>query len=243
MLPQIKRWIVLPVNTHDDEKSFRTGLLNVSIIVVIILLILVIIGNLLGGEIPKETLVIDGIMLVIALLLRILMFHGKIILASIGLVVFAFIIITAAIISLGTIRTPTTAAYILIIILAGLLLDYRGLILTTVLSSLAVLGLVLAENNGLLPLPNINVNITQWVTYTALFGMAGGLSTYAHLTIRSTLHSKIEEIIERKKVEKDNEKLIGELRDALAEVKKLSGLLPICANCKKRFAGFVQLIF
>ena len=34
------------------------------------------------------------------------------------------------------------------------------------------------------------------------------------------------DIIERRKVE-------GELRDALAQVKTLTGLLPICANCKK----------
>lgn len=33
--------------------------------------------------------------------------------------------------------------------------------------------------------------------------------------------------------ERDRERLIVELREALASVKTLSGLLPICANCKK----------
>ena len=41
------------------------------------------------------------------------------------------------------------------------------------------------------------------------------------------------EIAERKRAEAEREKLIVELRDALAQVKTLSGLLPICANCKK----------
>lgn len=41
------------------------------------------------------------------------------------------------------------------------------------------------------------------------------------------------EITERKKFEQDREKLIIELRDALSEVKALSGLLPICSSCKK----------
>ena len=36
-----------------------------------------------------------------------------------------------------------------------------------------------------------------------------------------------------KKAEEEKEKLIVELQEALAEVKKLSGLLPICASCKK----------
>jgi sensor domain CHASE-containing protein len=37
----------------------------------------------------------------------------------------------------------------------------------------------------------------------------------------------------RKKVEEEREEIIKELREALSEVKQLSGLLPICANCKK----------
>jgi PAS domain S-box-containing protein len=37
----------------------------------------------------------------------------------------------------------------------------------------------------------------------------------------------------RKKLEQERETLIEELKMALSEVKKLSGLLPICASCKK----------
>jgi len=39
--------------------------------------------------------------------------------------------------------------------------------------------------------------------------------------------------IERKKSEEEKEKLIAELKEALAKVKTLSGFLPICASCKK----------
>jgi len=41
------------------------------------------------------------------------------------------------------------------------------------------------------------------------------------------------DITEQVHAEKEREKLIHELEDALARVKTLSGLLPICANCKK----------
>lgn len=37
----------------------------------------------------------------------------------------------------------------------------------------------------------------------------------------------------RKKAEEERERLIEELQETLAKVKMLSGLLPICANCKK----------
>jgi PAS domain S-box-containing protein len=41
------------------------------------------------------------------------------------------------------------------------------------------------------------------------------------------------DITERKRAEQERELLIRDLRDALAKVKLLSGLLPICAACKK----------
>ena len=40
-------------------------------------------------------------------------------------------------------------------------------------------------------------------------------------------------ITERKKIEEEREMLISKLRDAIGEVKALSGLLPICSSCKK----------
>ena len=41
------------------------------------------------------------------------------------------------------------------------------------------------------------------------------------------------DITERKRAEEAREKLIAELQEALAQIKTLSGLLPICASCKK----------
>jgi len=43
----------------------------------------------------------------------------------------------------------------------------------------------------------------------------------------------LEDITERKRAEEERERLIAELQEALAKVKTLSGLLPICASCKK----------
>jgi PAS domain S-box-containing protein len=41
------------------------------------------------------------------------------------------------------------------------------------------------------------------------------------------------DITARKMAEADRERLIGELQDALSKVKTLSGMIPICASCKK----------
>jgi len=43
----------------------------------------------------------------------------------------------------------------------------------------------------------------------------------------------LHDVTARKVMERDQARLIDELQTALAEVRTLSGLLPICANCKK----------
>ena len=41
------------------------------------------------------------------------------------------------------------------------------------------------------------------------------------------------DITQRKQLEAERERLIAELQEALGKVRMLSGLLPICASCKK----------
>jgi PAS domain S-box-containing protein len=43
----------------------------------------------------------------------------------------------------------------------------------------------------------------------------------------------LHDLTERKRAEAEREKLIGELQEALGNIKTLSGLIPICAQCKK----------
>jgi PAS domain S-box-containing protein len=43
----------------------------------------------------------------------------------------------------------------------------------------------------------------------------------------------LQDITERKRLEKEREEMILTLRDALSQIKTLEGLIPICAHCKK----------
>jgi PAS domain S-box-containing protein len=60
--------------------------------------------------------------------------------------------------------------------------------------------------------------------------VAAFLSTYRE---KPAVQVIFRDITGRKQAEEEREKLILELQDALAKVKTLSGLLPICASCKK----------
>jgi len=65
-----------------------------------------------------------------------------------------------------------------------------------------------------------------WVHATIVPFMGEDGKPTQYLAIRT-------EITKRKQVEQERERLIEELTGALAEVKTLSGMLPICASCKK----------
>lgn len=49
----------------------------------------------------------------------------------------------------------------------------------------------------------------------------------------SYLQAIVRDVTERKQAEAEREKIIGELQQALDNIKTLSGLIPICATCKK----------
>jgi GAF domain-containing protein len=53
------------------------------------------------------------------------------------------------------------------------------------------------------------------------------------LQMFAAIGSQIGQFTERKRAEKEREDLISQLQDALANLKTLKGLLPICASCKK----------
>lgn len=74
------------------------------------------------------------------------------------------------------------------------------------------------------------------------FYTVGGELRYAHgaaEVVRSAdgtveaVHGSMQDITERKLVDLERERLIAQLQEALAEIKTLRGLIPICAWCKK----------
>jgi PAS domain S-box-containing protein len=70
---------------------------------------------------------------------------------------------------------------------------------------------------------------------TAKGGAIPILKTVVSVTLAGRKHllESFLDITDRKEAEEEQERLIQKLRQALAEAQTLSGLLPICASCKK----------
>jgi PAS domain S-box-containing protein len=59
------------------------------------------------------------------------------------------------------------------------------------------------------------------------------VSSFYFVNEHKVIQCNIRDITERKWLEEDKQKLMDKLHEALAHIKELKGLLPICANCKK----------
>ncbi len=216
---KITRWLAPPIFENDAEKTWRASILNIAILVILLFIMLGLISNVLGGRIPITTTIIEGTMLVAFFLLRRFLFTGKITLIGTLTITFALILLTLIISSLGTIRVPSTAIFVLIILTAGLLFGRNGIITTVTISSLLVLGLILAENSGILPTPDYVVNITQWIVYVLLFTLIGALSYISHQTTTQTLEDQFKEVAARKQAE-------AELRQSETRFRQIFELSP-----------------
>ncbi|MBI5302773.1 MAG: PAS domain S-box protein [Chloroflexi bacterium] len=197
MMPLIKHWLMPPVFPDNENKTLGASLLNYALLTTATLALIILVGNVLGGRTPIAIIGADVATLLACLILRSWMHRGQVRWASAVLIGMDLIGTTVFIAMLGTIRTPTTAFFLLIVVGGGLLFDVRGIFITAILSSLAVLGLIVAQNAGVLPQPDYTVTITQWFTYTALFAFSGGLTWMALGATRHALQHADGELTKR----------------------------------------------
>lgn len=197
----ILRWVRSPVFDGDDDKTRRADLINKIAIGFLAFAFAVFIGNLVGGRTPFLAIIFNVV--AFCLLLPVLgwLRGGRLVLAQVWLLAVAFICVTGGIASLGTIRAPITSLYLAGVVVSGLLFDRRGVVYATTACSASVLGLILAENAGLLPLPDRRVGIPQWVTYTALCGFTGSLIYSLNRVTKDALARAETELGQRKLTE------------------------------------------
>jgi hypothetical protein len=130
-----------------------------------------------------------------------------------------------------------------------LLLGRRWGILALALCVVTMVAFGGAYSAGLLAIPveklvHDNTALSSWLNSAVALLMLSALLVLSQnylmrrlltaFTRSRDLTRELEtDIAKRVQAEKEREKLIHELEDALARVKTLSGFLPICANCKK----------
>ncbi len=196
----IRKWLAFP-KLEDEESTHRYLWLRIGIILGIIYLSLALPLSWTSRTVPRITIFINASVLACMLLLYLILQRGKIIFSGNALTILLYIWITSINASQGTIRTPASSTYIAMIILAGLFFKWRGILIASIASSLAIAGLIAAENAGLLPTPNYSNSCLQWFAYTFLFASTASLAFYVIRIIQKSLARTRREVEERKKIE------------------------------------------
>jgi len=211
---RLKIYLKPPVFNDDESKTRRSNILNIILLSALLLLPLGFVGAFLGKGL-HPILIVLTVWFVATLFFRWLLRRGRVLLASVGFLVICVVMVTLGDVFLGTVRTLLTSSYLLIIITAGLLLDFRGVIIIAVCSAL-IAALVAAEKGSLLPHPDFTVSITQWITFTLLIMWTTVLIRYTLRQLSRSLERSNEELAERKRAEAELAKSEERFRTAFS---------------------------
>jgi diguanylate cyclase (GGDEF)-like protein/PAS domain S-box-containing protein len=214
----IRRCFMLPTFDLASDIGRRAHLLHTIIISLFIFPIFLFFGALLGGRTPALTFAVIAVAAINALMMRYWLLKGFINLVSYYLIVSTFLFFTLATFSLGTVRSPSAAGYVIIVLIAGLLFEMRGIVLSMACASLAIALLIMAENAGLLPTPDYAVTIVQWVTLTGIFGVTGLLAYFSNSLLHDALDRSKKEIHERMGAELEMRKLLLAVEQSPASI-------------------------
>lgn len=233
MNPSIGQYFAIRATPGDPDRCQRVRLFNLCHWLCTAWLLMTVVGNILGGAIPSTlSLVMLGVV-VLGTVPYFLVRAGRLEVGATIWIVYAFVAATLGLAMLGTIRAPSLGFYLVLVICSGLVFGARALMATSLASSAAVAGLIVAENSGWLPVPDYRVSVTQWITASAFFACVGGLTYLATQQVRDALARAQSEVAERRKAEEALRQANRELQEALVNVKALKGLLPMCAWCRK----------
>ncbi|MEI7764062.1 MAG: hypothetical protein WCI85_12585, partial [Comamonadaceae bacterium] len=121
MSSKVKNWIAAPVFQGDEEKTRRAGFLNEVICINLLFAGLISVAVLLGNNVSASSTMIPVLWLVLLALGWRILHTGQITFVAFALPILCFVFLTAANISLGTVRTPTTSLYVIWILVVGML--------------------------------------------------------------------------------------------------------------------------
>lgn len=206
ILPALQRilsqgFLAPPVFPGDDERTLRAKLLNFALLANLGLVVCCMLAGLLGGRMPASVLYLEIAFVGGTLALLWWLRRGWVQFAAAALLAKGFVATTVAVAELGTIRAPVAGFYLALVVAAGILFDRRWMMVMIGLSSLAIGGLIGAENAGWLARADYTVNITQWMVSSVLLLCVGFWVAWAQGTMREALHRSEREVEERRRAE------------------------------------------
>jgi PAS domain S-box-containing protein len=210
---RLRSWLALPVFPANEEQIRVAGLLNTILLALIIGFGLVFLSTTL--LIPQINIRSEVITVPIALLALVLLFvtrRGHVRFASAALSLGLWIITTIAIVIGGGVRAPALGGYLVAVLIAGLLLNWRAALGVAALSVAAGAALLYATLADRLLAPYlVFTSASIWATHTILLLLGTMLLILARRSIDT----------ERKQGEEEHSRVLHKLRERVKELTAL----------------------
>ncbi|HKY54545.1 MAG TPA: PAS domain S-box protein [Anaerolineales bacterium] len=164
MIAAIRHWLRPPEFPEDENKTRVASTLNAILLIGLGSALVYIMFILVVAQGEFKSLIFSVLPILFLLGLRYLLWRGAVFLAGTLLVSLSWLNLTvAAIVDGYGIRGTSLYGYILIVIVAGLLINWRAAVIFTLANMTAGLFLIYAENTGLLPPRSVTqTNFTIW---------------------------------------------------------------------------------
>jgi GAF domain-containing protein len=243
MWASIRRYISPPVFEGDEEKTRKARYINTILLAAIILLAiflpLVILSDFETAEgwLGPSTAVVSFLLLTMLALFVWIRF-GFITQASFILVTLTWLALTAQDLSAAGIRDTIYLGYVVVILLAGLLLDVRYSIVVTLASILAGWTFAYIESSGLF-VPRIDTAYNMARDFTVIFILVAVLTYITVTGLQNAINSLKENASE---LEKSNQEL-RELQVSLENrVEQRTNELALTTNQTEQRARQLQTV-
>lgn len=204
----------------DDNQTFVARLLyRILVPILLISLGATIPFLLLVPEASLRFLIFGAIMVLSCLGLMGLTRRGRTQLASTLLVIVMWSIITLGAVTAGGVHAPIFMGYVVVVFVAGFLLGQQAGILAAISIILGGIGMVIAEEQGVLPHPTVQYSLTGILTINSFFFVVVMmLQRLASNTTRTALYQTQQEVMQRRKSEARSQALLNAIPDMIFEL-------------------------
>jgi signal transduction histidine kinase len=222
MFINIRQWLGPPSFEGDEDKSRAATLLN------IILWILITAALAYGILAPiKPELILKRTLIIVPFISALLLFKQLVnwgYVRSIGiLTVFAiWLLITSAMFSGADYSNPAFMGYLVVIVCAGLILNWRAAFGWSLFSIFTSAVFLILGQNGVLPHSEPVPPFAFWAAQTIYILVSTLLISQSLRKIDEALAKAQSELNERKRIEADHEKAIQELETKNAELERFT---------------------
>lgn len=222
MFTLIGRWMGPPSFENDEEKSRAAMLLNIVLWILILAAIFYgVLAPIKPEMIIRRTFIIVPFFLILVLYKQ-LVNWGYVKLVGALTVFTIWLLITSAMLLGADYNNPAYMGYLIVVVCAGLILNWRASILwsfTCILTSAMILFLRL---KGALPASSSNPPLTFWVAQTLYILTSTILLSEATRKIDEAFAKAQRELKERKRVEAERERIIRELEAKNGELERFT---------------------